>query len=128
MSKVEIQSKEAPQPIGCYSQAIAAGNTVYLSGQIPLDPKTGEVVSGDFAAQVHQVFKNLEAVCLAAEGSLQHVVKLTVFLTEMSQLSVVNEVMATYFQKPYPARTSITVAALPKNLPVEIEAVMVLFS
>lgn len=126
MNKEVIETKKAPQPIGCYSQAVRVGNTVYLSGQIPLDPQTGKLVEGDFRAQVQQTFKNIQAVAEAASGSLNAVVKLTVFLTDMSMLAMVNEVMASYFQKPYPARTSIAVAALPKDVPVEIEALMVL--
>ena len=126
MQKEMIQTNDAPQPIGCYSQAIRVGNTVYLSGQIPLDPQTGKVIEGDFRAQVRQVFKNIQAVSEAASGNLNAIVKLTVYLTDMSVFSTVNEVMEEYFEKPYPARTSIAVAALPKNVPVEIEALMVL--
>lgn len=126
MSKAVIQTDKAPQPIGCYSQAIRVGNTVYLSGQIPLDPQTGQVVEGDFSIQVHQVFKNIQAVVAAASGSLDAIVKLTVYLTDMSVFATVNEVMETYFKKPYPARTSIAVVALPKNVAIEIEALMVL--
>ena len=123
--KTIIQTNEAPEPIGCYSQAVRAGNTVYLSGQIPLNPETGLVVEGDFRAQVHQVFKNMQAVTKAAQGSLSDIVKLTIFLTDMSLFPVVNEIMANYFEKPYPARSSIGVAALPKNVLVEIEGIMV---
>lgn len=126
MKKEMIQAAEAPQPIGCYSQAIRVGNTVYLSGQIPLDPQTGKVVEGDFRAQVQQVFKNLQAVAEAASGSLKDIVKLTIFLVDLSVFATVNEVMESYFQKPYPARSTIAVAGLPKGVPVEVEAVMVL--
>ena len=125
MKKEMIHTDKAPQPIGCYSQAIRMGNTVYLSGQIPLDPQTGKVVEGDFSAQVHQVFKNLQAVAEAASGSLNDIVKLTIFLTDFSVFATVNEIMEIYFQKPYPARSTIAVAGLPKNVPVEIEALMV---
>jgi len=117
MPKQWIQSPKAPEPIGCYSQAIEAGSVVYLSGQIPS-------IEDDFKAQVHEVFKNMQAVTEAAGGDLNDIVKLTVYLTEMTNLSIVNEVMEAYFQKPYPARTSITVAALPKNVPIEIDAIM----
>ncbi|HVY53432.1 MAG TPA: Rid family detoxifying hydrolase [Gammaproteobacteria bacterium] len=120
-----IQTNHAPQPIGCYSQAIKAGNTVYLSGQIPLDAE-GKLITDDFKSQVHQVFKNLAAVAKAASGELNNVVKITVFLIDINNLALVNEVMESYFQKPYPARTSIAVASLPKNVAVEIEATMIL--
>jgi reactive intermediate/imine deaminase len=126
MQKELIQTDKAPQPIGCYSQALRVGTTVYLSGQIPLDPQTGKTIEGDFRSQVEQVFKNIQAVCEAAGGNLNAIVKLTVYLTDMAVFNTVNEVMDVYFQKPYPARTSIAVAALPKNVPVEIEALMVL--
>lgn len=125
MQKQVIHSDEAPQPIGCYSQGIRVGNTAYFSGQIPLDPQTGQIVAGDFRAQVTQVFKNMQVVAKAAGGDLNAIVKLTVYLTEMTMLSTVNEVMGDFFQKPYPARTSITVAALPKNAAIEVEGVMV---
>ncbi len=126
MKKEVIETKNAPQPIGCYSQALRVGNTVYLSGQIPLDPQTGKLIAGDFRAQVHQVFQNIQAVSEAASGGLKDIVKLTVFLKDLSVFATVNEVMAAYFQKPYPARTSIAVAGLPKDAAVEIEALMVL--
>jgi reactive intermediate/imine deaminase len=122
--KKAITTLNAPQPIGCYSQAAQSGNTVYLSGQIPLSPE-GELITGDFKTQVHQVFKNLQAVAAVAQGGLNNIVKLTVYLTEIANLAAVNEVMKDYFQEPYPARTSIAVAALPKNVPVEVEAIMV---
>ncbi len=125
MKKEMIQTNQAPQPIGCYSQAIRSGNTVYLSGQIPLDPQTGKVIEGDFRDQVHQVFKNMKAVVEAASGSLDQIVKLSIFLTDLSVFTTVNEVMESYFQKPYPARSTIAVSALPKNVPIEIEAILV---
>ena len=123
--KKAITTHNAPQPIGCYSQAVQSGNTVYLSGQIPLSPE-GELISGDFKAQVHQVFKNLQAVVIAAQGNLDNIVKLTIYLTDIANLAAVNEVMKDYFQEPYPARTSIAVAALPKNVRVEVEAILTL--
>lgn len=126
MPKQAIETKEAPQPIGCYSQAIRSGNTIYFSGQIPLDPHTGKLIEGDFVVQVHQVFKNIRALSEAAGGNLSAVVKLTIYLTEMTVFSTVNEIMAEYFQKPYPARTTIAVSELPKNAPIEIEALMVI--
>jgi len=121
-----VQTSAAPDAIGTYSQAIKCGDTVYLSGQIPLDPATMEIVSGDIRIHIHQVFKNLSAVATAAGGSLQEVVKLTVYLTDLSNFPLVNEVMAEYFHEPYPARAAIGVAALPKAVGVEMEAVMVL--
>lgn len=123
--KQVIQTDKAPQPIGCYSQAIRAGNTVYLSGQIPLDPLTGQLVTGDFKAEVRQVFENIQAVVAAAMGDMSAIVKLTVFLTDMANFGVVNEVMEGYFAKPYPARSCVAVAALPRGVRVEVEAVMV---
>ncbi|HTN35288.1 MAG TPA: RidA family protein [Marinobacter sp.] len=125
-NKSIIQTDSAPRAIGPYSQAVKAGDTVYLSGQIPLDPETMEIVAGDFAAQTRQVFKNLKAVCEAAGGELKDIVKLNIYLTDLSNFTTVNEIMATYFQDPYPARASVGVAALPKDVPVEIEAIMVL--
>jgi len=122
--KKNIQTKEAPQAIGCYSQAIQTENTIYLSGQIPLDPVTMILESG-IHSQIHRVFKNLKAVTESAGGSLDHIVKLTVYLTDISSLAKVNEIMASYFTEPYPARTSFAVAALPKNALVEIDAIMV---
>lgn len=125
-NKSVIQTENAPKAIGTYSQAVKAGDTVYLSGQIPLVPATMEMVGGDFAAQVRQVFDNLKAVCEASGGSLQDIVKLNIFLTDMANFATVNEIMATYFQSPYPARAAIGVAALPKAAQVEMDAIMVL--
>ena len=125
MSKTVITSPNAPAAIGTYSQAIKAGNTVYLSGQIPLDPKTMELVEG-FEEQTVQVFENLKAVIEAAGGSFQDVVKLNIFLTDLSHFAKVNEVMGRYFQQPYPARAAIGVASLPRGAQVEMDAVLVL--
>lgn len=122
--KHPIQTSQAPAAIGCYSQAIRTGNTVYLSGQIPLDPTSMTVVSGDIQAQIKQVFLNLQAVAIAAGGSLDSIVKLTVYLTDINYLADVNAIMPDYFTQPYPARTSIAVSALPKSASVEIEAIM----
>ena len=125
MSKDFIQTDRAPSAIGTYSQAVRAGDTVYLSGQIPLDPATMEPVAGT-AEQIHQVFRNLRAVAEAAGGDLSKVVKLTIFLTDLTSFTTVNEVMAEYFEAPYPARAAVQVAALPRGVEVEIEAVMAL--
>jgi reactive intermediate/imine deaminase len=125
-NKSIIQSDSAPQAIGTYSQAVKAGNTVYLSGQIPLDPASMELVGGGIENQIKQVFENLKAVCEAAGGSLQDIVKLNIFLTDLGNFATVNEVMATYFQKPYPARAAIGVAALPKGAEVEMDGIVVL--
>jgi reactive intermediate/imine deaminase len=125
-NKAVIHSDNAPAAIGTYSQAIKVNNTVYLSGQIPLDPKTMVLVEGDFAAQAHQVFKNLRAVCLAADGDLQHIVKLNIYLTDLSNFPIVNEVMSQYFQQPYPARAAIGINQLPRNSLIEADGVMVI--
>jgi reactive intermediate/imine deaminase len=124
MGKQAIYTKEAPEAIGTYSQAIKSQQTVYLSGQIPLVPKTMAPVSGTVKDQIRQVFENLRAVAQAAEGSLSDVVKLTVFLTDLNHFSHVNEVMAEYFEPPYPARAVVGVAALPKGVQVEVDAIM----
>jgi reactive intermediate/imine deaminase len=126
MTKEIISTDKAPQAIGTYSQAVKAGSTVYLSGQIPLMPETMEMVEGDIKLQIHRVFQNLMAVADAAGGDLSDVVKLNVFLTDLSDFPQVNEVMAEYFQQPYPARAAIGVSALPKDAGVEMDAVMVL--
>jgi reactive intermediate/imine deaminase len=125
MSKQVIHTEQAPAAIGNYSQAIQAGNTVYFSGQIPLDPKTGELVQGDFAANVHQIFKNLQAVAQASGGDFTKIVKLNIFVTDITTMPTVNAIMGEYFSQPFPARSSIAVSALPKGVPVEIEAIMV---
>jgi len=119
-----INTDRAPAAIGTYSQAIKAGSTVYLSGQIPLDPATMTLVEGDMEAQIRRVFDNLAAVCEAAGGGLQDIVKLNIFLTDLSYFALVNEVMASYFQQPYPARAAIGVAALPKGAGVEMDGIM----
>lgn len=124
MAREIIHTSNAPEAIGTYSQAIKVGDTVYLSGQIPLVPETMTVIEGDFSTQVRRVFDNLSAVAEAAGGSLQDVVKLNIFLTDLSHFGTVNEIMAEYFQQPYPARAAIGVASLPKNVPVEMDAVM----
>ena len=125
MSRTVIHTDNAPAAIGTYSQAIKVGDTVYLSGQIPLDPKCMELVDG-FEAQTVQVFENLKAVCEAAGGSLADIVKLNIFLTDLSNFATVNEVMSRYFQQPYPARAAIGISALPKGAQVEMDGVMVL--
>ena len=119
-----ISTTDAPAAIGTYSQAVRAGDTVYLSGQIPLDPKTMKIVEGDFEAQAKRVFDNLRAVCRAAGGDFDRVVRITVYLTDLANFAKVNEVMATYFKEPYPARAAIGVASLPRGSAVEIDAVM----
>ena len=125
MAKQAIQTKDAPAAIGTYSQAIRAGNTIYLSGQIPLDPKSMQLVTGDTRAEIERVFDNLAAVAAAAGGSLANAVKLTVYLTDLKNFALVNEVMAEYFKEPYPARAAIGVAALPRGAAVEVDAVLV---
>ncbi|MEJ2361797.1 MAG: RidA family protein [Gammaproteobacteria bacterium] len=126
MAREIIHTDQAPQAIGTYSQAIKIDDTVYLSGQIPLVPATMEMVEGNIAAQIRQVFDNLRAVARAAGGDLNDVVKLNVFLTDLSNFPTVNEIMADYFSQPYPARAAIGVAALPKGAAVEMDAVMVI--
>jgi reactive intermediate/imine deaminase len=121
-----IQTDSAPKAIGTYSQAVKVGSTVYLSGQIPLVPSTMELNDGDMKAQITQVFENLKAVAEAAGGSLDDISKLNIFLTDLSHFALVNEVMAGYFNEPYPARAAVGVASLPKNVPVEMDAIMVL--
>ena len=119
-----IHTDRAPAAIGTYSQAVRHGGLVFLSGQIPLDPSTMEVVEGDIAAQIHRVFKNLQAVCEAAGGGLDDLIKVNVYLTDMGDFPQVNEIMGGYFQEPYPARAAVAVAALPRGVAVEMEAVM----
>ncbi len=125
MSKTVINSAQAPAAIGTYSQAIKAGNTVYLSGQIPLNPQTMELIEG-FEAQTVQVFENLKAVIDAAGGTFKDIVKLNIFLTDLSHFAMVNEVMGRYFEQPYPARAAIGVAALPKGAMVEMDGILVI--
>ncbi len=124
MAKEIISTDHAPQAIGTYSQAVKTGSTVYLSGQIPLVPETMEMVDGDIREQIHRVFKNLLAVTNAAGGDLSHIVKLNIYLTDLANFPVVNEVMAEYFVQPYPARAAVGVASLPKDAGVEMDAVM----
>ena len=126
MTKEIIQTNKAPQAIGTYSQAVRVDRTVYLSGQIPLVPETMMLIEGDIAAQITQVFDNLKAVAEAADGDLGDIVKLNVFLTDLSHFPIVNEIMGLYFQTPYPARAAIGVAALPKAAGVEMDAIMCL--
>ena len=125
MAKQAIQTKDAPAAIGPYSQAIRAGNTIYLSGQIPLDPKSMQLVTGDTRAEIERVFDNLAAVAGAAGTSLDNAVRITVYLTDLKNFALVNEVMAEYFKEPYPARAAIGVAALPRGAAVEVDAVLV---
>ncbi|WP_337879544.1 RidA family protein [Rheinheimera sp.] len=124
MSKVIISTDKAPAAIGTYSQAVKIGTTVYLSGQIPLVPESMHMVSDDFAAQAQQVFQNLAAVCQAAGGSLNDMVKVTIFLTDLSKFATVNEIMSQHFSAPYPARAAVQVSALPRGAQIEIDGVM----
>ncbi len=126
MSKQSIHSDDAPAAIGTYSQAIKSGNLVFLSGQIPLDPASMEIVDGDFEARARRVFENLKAIAGAAGGELNQVVKLTIFLTDLSNFATVNRVMEDYFDQPYPARAAIGVASLPKGVDVEADAILAL--
>jgi len=130
MKKHFISTEKAPAAIGIYSQAVSVsgGITVYLSGQIPLIPEKMEVIEGGIEEQIHQVFKNLTAMCEASKGSLSDIVKLNIFLTDLSNFSVLNEIMATYFIEPYPARAAIGVNELPKGVGVEMDGVMVINS
>ena len=123
MVKQAIHTRDAPEAIGTYSQAIKVGETVFISGQIPLEPGTMNIVDEDIRAQTHRVFNNLAAVVREGGGNLDDVVKLTVFLTDLSHFAVVNEVMAEHFNPPYPARAAVGVAALPKGVPIEIDAI-----
>lgn len=125
MKRTIIQTDAAPKAIGTYSQAVKVGDTVYLSGQIPLVPTTMEMVEGGMDAQIRQVFKNLDAVAQAAGGSLADVVKLNVFLTDLGHFPLVNQIMADYFREPYPARAAIGIASLPRGAQVEMDAIMV---
>lgn len=126
MSRQIIQTNRAPQAIGPYSQAVRAGDTVYLSGQIPLDPETMQLVTGDIDAEIRRVFENLKAVAEAAGGSLANAVKVNVFLTDLSHFTKVNDIMATYCTAPFPARAAVGVAQLPRGARVEIEAILFL--
>ena len=126
MPRIAIHTDQAPAAIGPYSQAVRAGSTVYLSGQIPLDPATGELVPGDIQAQARRAFDNLRAVCEAAGGSLEQVARLGLYVTDLADFAAVNAVMAEYFDAPYPARSTIQVSALPKAAAFEVDAVLVL--
>ena len=126
MPRQPIHSDHAPAAIGPYSQAVRAGDTVYCSGQIPLDPATGELVEGDIAVQARRAFDNLRAVCEAAGASFDDVVRVGLYLTNLGQFAAVNAVMAEYFQAPYPARSAIEVSALPKGAAFEVDAILVL--
>jgi len=126
MSRQPIHSDQAPAAIGPYSQAVRAGNTIYLSGQTPIDPATGALVEGDIREQARRAFDNLKAVCEAAGGSFDDIVRVGLYLTDLGQFAEVNAVMAEYFAQPYPARSTIGVAALPKDSAFEVDAVMVL--
>ena len=130
MKKRIISTEKAPAAVGTYSQAVAVtgGTSIYLSGQIPLVPETMEVVEGGIEAQIHQVFKNLIAVCQEAGGDLSNIVKLNIFLTDLNNFAVLNEIMASYFDQPYPARAAIGVNELPKGVSVEMDGVMVINS
>jgi reactive intermediate/imine deaminase len=124
MPRQIIHTPLAPQAIGTYSQAVRAGDTLYISGQIPLDPASGQLVGGDIDAEIRRVFDNITAIAKAAGGSLANAVKLTVFLTDLVHFPKVNEVMATYFSEPYPARAAVGVASLPKGARVEVECIL----
>jgi reactive intermediate/imine deaminase len=124
--RMAIETEQAPAAIGPYSQAIRAGSTVYLSGQIPLDPRTQEMVGDDFGDQARRVLENVGAVAEAAGGSLRDIVKLTVYLTDLGKFSEVNEIMRDYFAEPYPARAAIGVSALPRGAQIEIDAIIML--
>ena len=126
MSRTIIHTDQAPKAIGPYSQAVRAGNTVYFSGQIPLDPATGNLVQGDIALQTRRVFDNLKAVAEAAGSSLSAIVRVGIYVTDLANFATVNAVMAEYFQAPYPARSTIQVSALPKGAEVEVDAVLVI--
>ena len=126
MSKQVISTVDAPAAIGTYSQAVRVGNTVWVSGQIPLDPRTKELVAGGIDAQVRQVFENLKAVVLAAGATFDDVVKATVYLTDLSHFALVNKIMSDYFREPYPARAAVGVAALPRGAQVEVECIVAL--
>ena len=127
MKKTIIQTDAAPAAIGTYSQAVRSGNTVYISGQIPFDPETMEFVSNEIEKQIHQVFKNLNAISIAADGNLNQIVKLNIFLTDLACFPMVNKIMAEYFQTPYPARAAVGVKELPKGALVEMDAIMELY-
>ncbi len=124
MTREIIHTSKAPEAIGTYSQAVKVGDVVYMSGQIPLVPETMTVIEGDFSTQVRQVFDNLSAVAEAAGGNVQNIVKLNIFLTDLSHFGTVNEIMAEYFQQPYPARAAVEVSRLPKDVQIEMDAIL----
>jgi reactive intermediate/imine deaminase len=126
MTRSTIQTPHAPQAIGTYSQAVRVGDTVYLSGQIALDPLSMQMVQDSIEAEIHRVFQNLRAVCEAAGGSLNDIAKLNIFLTDLGNFATVNSIMAEYFQQPYPARAAVGVASLPRNARVEADGVMII--
>jgi reactive intermediate/imine deaminase len=126
MTKQIISTASAPAAIGTYSQAVRVGNTIWVSGQIPLDPETKELVTGDFEAQARQVFQNLKSIVVAAGASLDDVVKATIFLTDLSHFALVNKIMAEYFREPYPARAAVGAAALPRGAKIEVECIVAL--
>ena len=126
MTRQIIETSDAPAAIGTYSQAVRYGDIVYLSGQIPLDPETMELVAGDIESQIHRVFKNLQAVARAAGGQLDDILKLNVYLADLGNFATVNSIMAEYFSTPYPARAAVGIAALPRGAEVEIDAVLAL--
>ncbi len=126
MTKQIISTADAPAAIGTYSQAVRVGDTIWVSGQIPLDPRTQALVAGDFEAQTRQVFDNLRAIVLAAGATLDDVVKANIYLTDLSHFAVVNKVMAEYFREPYPARAAVGIAALPRGAQVEVECIVAL--
>jgi reactive intermediate/imine deaminase len=126
MSKQIISTKDAPGAIGTYSQAVRVGNTIWVSGQIPLDPETMQLVSGDISAQARRVFENLRAIVLASSASLDDVVKVTIFLTDLGHFATINTIMAEYFREPYPARAAVGVASLPRGAAIEVECIVAL--
>ncbi|MCP4412338.1 MAG: RidA family protein [Gammaproteobacteria bacterium] len=126
MKRKIIHTDNAPAAIGTYSQAVQVAETVYLSGQIPLHPETMELIEGDISNRIHQVFTNIKAVCEASGGSMQNIVKLNIYLTDLENFATVNEIMAEFFQQPYPARAAVGVAQLPRGTDVEMDAIMVL--
>lgn len=126
MTKQIISTANAPGAIGTYSQAVRAGNTIWVSGQIPIDPATKELVPGDIEAQVRRVFENIKAIVLASGASLDEVVKVTIFMVDLAHFALVNKVMAEYFREPYPARAAVGVAALPRGAQVEVECIVAL--
>ncbi|MEM7208143.1 MAG: RidA family protein [Pseudomonadota bacterium] len=126
MPRQIISTDQAPSAIGTYSQAVKTGNTVYISGQIPLDPATMEIVDGDISAMIRRVFDSLQAICEASGGGLADIAKLTIYLTDLGNFPTVNEIMAEYFSEPYPARAAVGIAALPKGVAVEMDAILVL--